>query len=192
MLASYGLACYYISRATTPRNNGVIMLKQLSEPEIRLELEAMLPDLLPQAKLDEYCITREQEQNLRILVVGLERMLPTHEDKFDMSSYAEVNCYDQTRKATLEHPCQTAACAVGYAPSCGIYFDRNEYVCFKQYSEDNFGGVNSENEQETINQFMFSGAWGMGQNQMREAIARIKIVLAGKVPEKFNYRGTYA
>ncbi len=163
------------------------MLKVLSPEEMQIAMEQSIPALLTAEKRELYFISKEQEQNLRKLVIGLERLLPTHEDKFDMVDFADND--EEAEEGTIEHPCESSACAVGYGPSCGIPFEKH-LVSWNYYSAASFGGENYNGEY-TINDFMFSSHWDHKKNQMREAIARIKIVLAGEVPEIFDYTESY-
>ena len=166
------------------------MLKVLSKQELQDAMEQSIPAYLTQEKLDEYAITREQEQNLRTLVIGLERLLPTHEHLFNMNKYYDEDCYFTTQDATVENPCGTSACAVGFAPSCGIKMISGEG--WVDFAYRVFGGQDIySDESNSINSFMFAGNWYHEKNQMREAIARIKLVLAGKAPKDFNFTDSY-
>ncbi len=167
------------------------MLKQLSDKEILLELEASLPPLLSKEKRKEYGITKKQEQNLRKLYVGLQRLFPTHESLFEMDNYHAEGCKEEAQNATMEHPCGTAACAAGYGPSCGIPFRERDLGNFIYYTDNNFGGEGLH-PHISVADFIFSEVWTNKPNQMAEAIARIGLVLAGKSPKAFTFDDTYA
>ncbi len=136
-------------------------------------------------------MTPEQRRNLIKLRNGLVDFLPSHECLFTMARYGFA------QEATPEMPCQTAACAVGMGPSCGIPMTQEELnvkgtePTWEPYSYRAF----VPHEDIHTWDFLFHPSWAeyhtSGYTQLEEAIARLTLVITGKMPEWDKDAGTW-
>ena len=125
-------------------------------------------------------ISSKQRRNLNKLVSFLEA-LPEDYGGLRMNRWADNN--RDAAHAAPEHPCGTPACLIGHGPSAGVpllpsEFGRFEFPIWQSYASRAFAS-----EQDGLS-FMIGGFW---PNSIPESIARIKLVLAGKIPNSWTY-----
>ena len=125
-------------------------------------------------------LNTSQRENLKKLVRFLEA-LPEDYDRLRMYQWA-YNNYGAAH-ATPEHPCGTPACLVGHGPSAGIPFLPDEFGAlghpiWRRYARRAFAS-----EQDGLT-FMIGNSW---PNSISEGLARIKLMLAGRIPDGWEY-----
>ena len=130
-------------------------------------------------------ISNQQRENLKKLVRFLEA-LPEDYDGVRMDRWAEDGM--EAANATPEHPCGTPACLAGHGPGAGIPFISSEFGRFGSPLWERYTRRVFAREQDR-RAFMMGVYW---PDSIPEGIARIKLVLADKVPADWDYSDRFA
>ena len=130
-------------------------------------------------------ISNTQRRNLTKLVRFLEA-LPEDYENLLMNQWATDT--DEAVHAAPDHPCGTPACLIGHGPSAGVPFLPDElglggFPTWQSYASRAFAS-----EQDGLI-FITGGYW---PDSIQEGIARIKLVLADKVPADWDYSDRFA
>ena len=109
----------------------------------------------------------------------------------DRSDFADD--YERAASATRETGCGTAACAVGHGPAAGLKMNTAEksYLDFTVYSKRVFIKVTDASfiaDDNNLWEFAFGGEWS---NEIKQAVARLDIILSQSVPEQWSHEDRF-
>lgn len=135
--------------------------------------------------------TQLQKDNLQKLIDGWTNSpLSLYMDQFASDT-------EEATKATPEHPCSTDCCLVGSGPSYGIpvaagdiISGGTDFLChldWINYAKRVFGFTDVYATRGNW-EFCFGSDW---DNSIPEAIARLELAQADKIPEDWDYYDTF-